>query len=202
MGVEQLEEWILGLAASEWVYLGVFALTVADAFLVIVPSETVVVGLAALSASTGTPALGILIPVAAIAAMIGDSLTYFVGRRVGLDRFSFARRPKIAAAIGWARTALERRAAAVLLTARFVPFGRVAVNLTAGATGFSYRRFLPLTMLAGSAWAGYNVLIGAAFGTWFHQNPLLAIVLSIAVAIGLGILVDFLSARIARLRAR
>ena len=200
--MEQLEQWILGLAASEWVYLGVFVLTVADAFLVIVPSETVVVGLAALSASTGTPALGILIPVAAIAAMIGDSLTYYVGRRVGLDRFAFARRPKIAAASGWARTALERRAAAVLLTARFVPFGRVAVNLTAGATGFSYRRFLPLTMLAGSAWAGYNVLIGAAFGNWFHDNPLLAIVLSIAVAIGLGILVDFLSARIARLRAR
>ena len=200
--MDVLLQAVLGLAGSEWVYLVVFALTVADAFLVIVPSETVVIGLAALSASTGSPVLGILIPVAAVAAMLGDSLTYYVGRRIGLDRFAFGRRPRISAAIDWARTALERRAAVVLLTARFVPFGRVAVNLTAGATGFSYRRFLPLTVLAGSAWAGYNVLIGAAFGAWFHDNPLLAIVLSIAVAISAGVLVDFVSARIARFRAR
>ena len=196
--MEQLADAVLGLAESAWVYPVVFALTVADAFLVIVPSETVVVSLAALSASGGHPNLALLIPVAAVAAIIGDSLTYFLGRAIGVDRFAWMRRPRIAAAIGWATTALDRRAAVVLLTARFVPFGRIAVNLTAGATGFNYARFLVLTIIAGCAWALYNVAIGAMFGTWFSENPLLAVALSIVVAIGLGILADVVSSRISR----
>ena len=108
--MEQLADAVLGLAESAWVYPVVFALTVADAFLVIVPSETVVVSLAALSASGGHPNLALLIPVAAVAAIIGDSLTYFLGRAIGVDRFGWMRRPRIAAAIGWATTALDRRA--------------------------------------------------------------------------------------------
>jgi len=198
--VDVVLQVVLSLAESPWVYPLVFLLTLADAFLVIVPSETVVVGLAAISATSGEPNLVALTPLAAVAAVIGDSLTYALGRRLGSDRFRWQRRPKIVAATEWARLALTKRAAVVLLTARFVPFGRIAVNITAGATGFSYRRFLPLTAIAGCVWALYNVAIGALFGTWFHDNPLLAIALSIVVAIGAGILVDVASARIARRR--
>ena len=191
---------VLSLAESPWVYPAVFLLTVADAFLVIVPSETVVVGLAAIAASSGAPNLALMAPLAAVAAVIGDSLTYALGRRLGTERFRWQKNPRIVTAMGWARLALSKRAAVVLLTARFVPFGRIAVNLTAGATGFSYRRFLPLTAIAGCVWSAYNVAIGALFGTWFHDNPLLAIVLSVVVAIGLGILVDVASARLTKRR--
>ena len=102
------------------------------------------------------------------------------------------------AVFAWAARALERRAAAVIVTARFVPFGRIAVNLTAGATRFRFGRFLPLNVIAGSGWSLYNALIGALFGNWFRDNPVLAVVLSIIVAVGLGLLVDQLSAKIAR----
>ena len=107
-------------------------------------------------------------------------------------------RPGCVAVFAWAARALERRAAVVILTARFVPFGRIAVNLTAGATRFRFGRFLPLNVIAGSGWSLYNALIGVLFGNWFRDNPVLAVVLSIIVAVGRGLLVDQLSAKIAR----
>ena len=193
----EIADAALNLAGSPWIYPVVFLLTVLDAFFIIVPSETVVVALAALALSTGSPQLAVLIPVAAVAAVLGDSLTYGLGRVVGIDRFGWMRRARVARVVAWAGRSLDERAAAVLLTARFVPFGRVAVNLTAGASGFRYRRFLALTSIAGVCWAGYNALVGALFGAWFDGNPVLAVALSVAVALLLGIAVDRVTARFA-----
>jgi len=199
--MEQLTEAVIAVASSPWIYVVVFVLTIGDAFLVILPSETVVVALGALAMSDGEPSLWLLVPVAALAAMIGDSLCFAIGRGVGLTRFGWMRRPGIVRAFAWAATALDRRAAAVLLTARFVPFGRIAVNLTAGATGFRYRRFLSLTAIAGLCWALYNAVIGALVGSWLGANPLIAVAVSIAIAIALGLLVDRLTSVIAQRRA-
>lgn len=200
--MDAVTDFALGLANSPWIHPLVFALTLLDAFLVVVPSETVVVALGALSASSGAPDLWVLGPVAALAAVLGDSLTFALGRRLGVSPPGWMSRPRIAAALAWAGRALDRRAVVVLLTARFVPFGRIAVNLTAGATGFRYRRFLALTAIAGSAWAAYNLAIGAVFGTVFREQPLLAVGVSIVVAVGLGLAADAVSARIGAIRSR
>ncbi|WP_411699453.1 DedA family protein [Conyzicola sp.] len=194
--MEYIADATLVLAASPWVYVVVFVLTVLDAFFIIVPSETVVVALGALALSTGSPELAVLIPVAAVAATIGDSLTFWLGRTVGLERFAWMRRPRVARVLGWAGRSLAERAAAVLLTARFIPFGRIAVNLTAGASAFAYPRFLALTAIAGVCWASYNALIGALFGSWFDGNPVLAVAISVSVALVLGVLVDRATARL------
>jgi len=198
--MKEIVDVTVALAGSPWVYPVVFVLTVLDAFLVVVPSETVVVALGALALSTGSPQLGWLIPVAAVAAMTGDSLTYRLGRTVGLERFRWMRRPRVVRVVDWATRSLDQRAAAVLLTARFVPFGRVVVNLTAGATGFRYRRFLGLTAIAGVCWATYNAVVGALFGAWFDGNPVLAVVVSVAVALLLGVVVDRVAARLAAVK--
>jgi membrane-associated protein len=201
--VDDLTELVLSVTGSAWMYPLVFALTVADAFLVILPSETVVVALAALSMSTGAPNLGLLIPVAAVGAMLGDAACYLIGRRIGLTRFRWMRGKKVAAAIGWAQRALDRRAAVLILTARYIPFARIAVNLTAGAMRFPLRRYVPLTVIAGCGWAVYNTVIGAAFGVWLQENPLLGVLVSVVVAIALGMVIDVVSAKIAdRRRAR
>ena len=196
--MDQITAAVLAAAGSPWVYPVLFLLTVLDAFFVVLPSETVVVALGALALSGSGPNLFVLVPVAALAAIVGDSLIFAVGRRIGLGRFRWMRRPRVVHTFAWARRSLDRRAATVLLTARFVPFGRIAVNLTAGATGFRYRRFLGLTAIAGLCWAVYNAVVGAVFGAWLGGNPVLAVAASVVVAIGLGILVDQVSARITR----
>lgn len=190
-----IEEWMLAVASSPWVYPVTAVLIVADAFLVVVPSETVVVALGALALSTGTPSVWVLVPVAAASAILGDSLCFVIGRRIGT---AWIRHTRLARAVEFAKATLDRRAASVILTARYVPFARIAVNLTAGATGFSYRRFLPLSAIAGLGWALFNVFVGASFGALFPGQPLLGVVLAVVVAIGLGVLIDVIVARVSR----
>lgn len=193
--MDVLTDWLI--AAGPWLYVGVFLLVVADAFTVVLPSETVVVALASLALSTGHPSLWLLIPVAWTGAIVGDNACYLIGRRIGTDRWRWMRGPRVSRAIDYARRALEKRPASLILTARYIPFARIAANLTAGATEFSYARYLPLTILAGLGWAVYNSVIGALFGVWLAANPILAVVISVAVAIALGITIDAITARIA-----
>ncbi len=193
--MDEITQWVIDAAGSPWVLPIVALLTILDAFLVIVPSETVVVALATLSVSSGTPNLALLIVVAALAAMIGDSLTFALGRRLGTPMLARVRSSRVQSVFAWARTALDRRAALVIFIARYIPYGRVAVNLVAGSTGFAYRRYLPLSALACTAWAIYNVALGATVGAWLGENPILAVVVSVVVAIAIGLLIDAIRVR-------
>ena len=159
------------LAASPWLLPALFALVVGDAFLVVLPSETVVVALGALSATTGAPALAAIIPVAAAGAVVGDGLCYLIGRRIGLDRWRWQREGRIGAALDRVRESVHRRTAVLVFTARYVPFARIAVNLAAGAGRVPLRRYLPLSFAAGVAWACYNVAIGAVVGSALRDSP-------------------------------
>ena len=191
--------WIEQAGQGPWLYLLLFALVVADAFIVVLPSETLVVALGSLALSTGSPNIWLVLPIAAIGAVIGDHLCFLLGRSIGVTRFRWMRHPRVQSAIDRVRGTLHRRAASVILTARYIPFARIAVNLTAGAAGFPYRRYLPLTLVAGVCWAVYNCVIGAVFGAWLSAYPIVAVVVSVLVAIALGIAID---AVIGRLSAR
>ena len=190
------DAWLDALAASPWLIPALFALVVGDAFLVVLPSETAVVALGALWATTGSPALAPIVVAAAVGAVVGDGLCYLIGRRIGLDRWRWQREGRIGAAIARVRAAVHRRTAVLVFTARYVPFARIAVNLAAGAGRVPLRRCLPLSVFAGVAWACYNVAIGAIVGSAIHDAPVLAIAISIPVAILLGLAVDRVVARL------
>jgi len=192
--------WIEAVTGSPWLYPVLFALVVVDAFLVIVPSEVSVVALGALWAATGAPPILAVAAVAAVGAIVGDSLCYAIGRGVGLDRWPWQRGPRIAAAIERVRGVVITRTATLIFTARYIPFARIAVNLTAGASGIRYRRFLPLSAAAGLGWAAWNLAIGAAGGAVFRDQPVLAVVVSIVVAIAVGALIDLGVSRMSRRR--
>lgn len=189
------------LDLGPWVYLVLFGLVIADAFLVILPSETAVVALGSLAISTGHPNIWFVLATASLGAIVGDNICFQIGRRLGTERFGWMRRPRVQAAIGYARRAIATRPASLILTARYIPFARIAANLTAGATGFPFRRYFPLTVVAGVCWAIYNCVIGALFGAWLSANPVLAVVVSVVVAVCLGIAIDAVTARVAAGRA-
>ena len=185
-----MDAWITALAESPWLVPALFALVVLDAFLVVVPSETAVVALGALWATTGAPPLLAIVPAAAVGAVVGDGLCYLIGRRIGLDRWRWQRQGRLSAAIARASDTVHRRTAVLVFTARYVPFARIAVNLAAGAGRVPLLRYLPLSLAAGTAWACYNVAIGALVGRALGDDPLLAVVISVPVAIVLGLIVD------------
>ncbi len=185
-----LSDFILSTAEQPWVYLLVFVCCTVDGFFPPFPSESVVVGLASLVITQGVPNMWLLILVAALGAFVGDNIAYLIGRGVGTHRFRWMRRPRSQKAFEWAGYELEKRAASLILVARFIPFGRVAVNLTAGATGYSRRRFVALTAISAVAWGSYSVAIGALAGAWFEDNHLLGVTVAITVAVVLGFIVD------------
>lgn len=192
---------ILAAAASPWLLLVMFAVAAIDAVFPPVPSETVLVaGAAAAAASGAWPSVVALVVAAGAGAMVGDNVAYALGRAIGTSRFRWMRRPRIAAAFDHAQRALSRRAATLIIGARYIPVGRVAVNISAGALGYPWRRFLPVSLIAGTTWAVYGAAIGVLAGSWLADQPLLAAVIGVVVATIVGVAVDRIA--VARRRAR
>ena len=188
--MEALNELVVSWAASPVVLVVVLLLVALDGFFPPMPSESVVVAVAAIGVATGSPNPWAVVLAAAIGSFVGDNLAFSLGRRVDLDRFRWTRGPKAARLLDRARGALDRRAASVILTARFVPVGRVAVNVMAGSSGFPRRRFVPLSAVAGAAWAGYSVLVGVFAGAWLRDQPVLGALVAVAVALAGGVIID------------
>ncbi|AZS40373.1 putative membrane protein [Microbacterium oxydans] len=193
-GVDILNDLIMQAIASPWLYLVLFAVTIVDGFFPPVPSETVLVAAAAVAASTGEGNLLLLGAVAAIGAAIGDNVAFLIGRGLGTTRFAWMRRPRVAAAFAHAQHAIDRRSATLILGARYIPVGRVAVNMSAGALDFPWRRFLPLSLIAGVSWSVFSLVIGLLAGAWIKDQPLLSAGLGIVIALLIGLVIDRIAA--------
>lgn len=173
-----------------WSLAVMSALVLGDAFLVIIPGEVAVTALGALAQSTGTPALWAVMLCAAAAAALGDASCYLIGRLVGTDRWAWMRGTRVRGAVAWAGRRLDTGMATVLFTARFVPFARLAVNLVAGASRIPAPRYLALVGLAATGWAVYQAAVGAVVAAVVPGGPLVAVPVSIVVAVGIGLLID------------
>lgn len=187
-----LNEMIAHSASQWWIVPLVTLFCLIDGFFIFLPSETAIVALAAVSLSTGEPNVWLLMAGGAIGAIIGDNIAYQLGRRIGTAGFKWMRRPKVAKAFDWARMELDKRGAVLILTARYIPVGRVAVNFTAGATQYPWRKFAAVDAVACVTWAAYSVGIGTFAGSWIKNNHLLGVGIAIVFAIIIGFLVDHL----------
>ncbi|WP_341394252.1 DedA family protein [Arthrobacter sp. G119Y2] len=188
--MDSINNFILTSADAPWVYLALFAFCLIDGFFPPVPSESLVVGMSALVGTGAGPNLWLVAAAAAGGAFLGDNLAYLMGRKIGTERYRWMRGPRMQRGFVWARKELDKRAVSLILIARFIPIGRVVVNLTAGATGFPRRVFIILTTMSAVVWAGYSVAIGALAGAWFKDNHLLGVVVAIAIAMVLGLIID------------
>jgi membrane protein DedA with SNARE-associated domain len=118
------------------------------------PGETALIAAGGLAAG-GHLALPAVILVAACAAIVGDTLGYWLGRRGGRP---FLLRPGLGAA--HRRDAVERAdrffaryGVAAVFFGRWLPGVRVVVALMAGATGMPWPRFALANAAGAFAWA-------------------------------------------------
>jgi membrane-associated protein len=189
------EEAVLALTESVWIYFWVFAFSTIDGIFPVVPSESVVIAVAAGWKQTGMPILVLIWLAAAAGAFCGDQIAYSVGKRIHLRSFRMFRKPRGQRTLDWADHALRTRGAAIIIAARFIPFGRVAVNLTAGSLAYPRRTFIIYDAIAAAIWASYGIAIGIWAGSLFDNNLLVSIIVGIAGGIALGWLVDKILAR-------
>lgn len=185
-----VEEGILALVESLWIYPAIFSLSLIDGFFPVVPSESVIIGAASAWQSVGKPILPLLFLVGATGAWCGDQVAYFIGTRVDVRHVKVFRRPKILAALDWAEHSLETRGTLYIIAARFIPMGRVAVNVSAGALGFPRARFMAIDAIAVTIWAAWGILIGTVAASLFEGQLLLSIAAGIVGGIVLGFAVD------------
>jgi membrane protein DedA with SNARE-associated domain len=196
--LENLETWILALASSAWIYPALFGFATIDGFFPPVPSESVVITLAVSAHATGSPNLLLVLVIAAAGAWTGDQIAFSLGRAIGTERFRFLRSARGRRTVAWAERALAHRGASFILAARYVPVGRVAVNMTAGAVGYPRGRFMAFSGLAAVTWAVYSVLIGLVAAQWLGHEPLLAMVVGVVLGVVTGFVID----RVLMVRAR
>lgn len=192
---------LLDAVHGPWALIAMMLLVVGDAFFVIVPGEIAVTALGSLSISTGSPPLWLVVACAAVAAMCGDLLCYSIGRWAGTERWRWMRSPRVRRAREWARTRLESGTAVVLFTARFIPFARLAVNIVAGAARIPIPRYTGLVALAATGWAAYQAAVGALVAAILPDAPIVAIAVSVVVAVAFGALIDLVIRRRTRRRA-
>lgn len=169
-------------------YLLAFALVFAeDALFVgfVLPGETAAV-LGGVLASQGVVNLEAMIAIVVVAAILGDSVGYEIGRRFGpriLEMGPLARhRHRLQRAQDFVR---DRGAPAVFL-GRFVAFFRAVVPGLAGISRMPYGRFLAWNAAGGIVWGVGCVLIG-----WFAGNSFARIeaVAGLAAAVVVAVIV-------------
>jgi membrane-associated protein len=198
--MDHVSEWIALLASSPFALLAMALLLVVDGFFPFVPGETAVSALAALGTTGNGPAPWLVFAIAVCATMVGDGIAFLIGRRIASRKFGWMQRPRVAAAFAWAAGGLARRPALFLIAAKFVPFARVAVTMTAAAGGLSIRRYLPVSLAASVIYTAYHVLIAMVAGTIFSDNPLLAVLIAIVSVVVLGLVVEAVHRRRTRTR--
>lgn len=184
------------------VYVAVAVLVFGEAavFLgLVLPAETALLAAGGIAA-VGHASLPVLVVVAIVAAIAGDSCGYLVGRRLG----PAARSSRAGRWIGqsrWNRTQalMERRGAVAVLTGRWVGVLRALVPAVAGMTGMPYRRYMVWNTVGGVLWVSVVATAGYAAGA-----ALGAATLTIVSVCGIGLAVTVVATHLVvrALRAR
>jgi membrane-associated protein len=193
---------LLAIASSPWCYVVLAGLLIVDGFFPFVPGETAVVALATLGAAGRGPQEWLVLIVAIAATMLGDGIAFAIGRRTGLSRWSWMRRARVQSMFAWAGRGLHGRTILFFVIAKFVPYARVLVTMTGGASRLPIPRYLRASLIAATVYTAYHVFVGTAAGTLFASNPLLATAIAIATVAVLGVVAEMVNRAIRRRRER
>lgn len=187
---------ILSLSGwSAYAAIGLVVLVEAGAFVgLVLPGETALLVGGALAA-TGRLSLPVVLAVGILAAVVGDTVGYEVGRLSG-GRLRTTRVGRLIGARRWdgAEGFVARRGGYAVAAGRWVGVARALVPALAGATRMRYRTFLLWNAAGGITWATAVVLAGYAAGASWRRiaylfgraGAILAIVVVLAAVLALA----------------
>jgi membrane-associated protein len=158
-------------ASPALVYVVVTALAFAeDAIFVgfLVPGETAAI-LGGVAASHGTVGLTGMIVAVVLAAIVGDSVGYEVGRYAGPRMLRTRMLDRHRDRIDGARSLLARRGSIAVFLGRSIAFFRAVMPALAGTALMPYRRFLVANAAGGIVWGVATVLLGYLAGNSYQR---------------------------------
>lgn len=149
-----------------WVYLIIFLIVFLETGLVFtpfLPGDSLIFVLGALAVSGELSILALFI-VLAVAAILGDTVNYWIGYHIGPRIFRKDRRFLKKAHLKKTENFYEKYGAKTIIIARFVPIIRTFAPFVAGIGRMRYRRFLAYNVAGGIAWVASFLMLGYYFG--------------------------------------
>ncbi|UXM93640.1 DedA family protein [Paenarthrobacter sp. JL.01a] len=140
-----------------------------DAFFLgfVIPGETAAV-LGGVIASRGEVQLAWMVALVVLAAIIGDTVGYEVGRHAGTRLLESRALKRHREKLGKAQDFLRRRGGAAVFLGRFVAFFRAVMPALAGTSRMHYPRFLAFNAAGGLVWGVGFVLLGYLAGNSYE----------------------------------
>jgi len=181
-----------------WTYLILFGIIFCETGLVVTP---LLPGDSLLFAAGSFAAIGSLNPhwlflLLSAAAVLGDTVNYWIGAAVGPRAFSGEVRLLKKEYLDRTHRFYEKYGGKTIILARFVPIVRTFAPFVAGIGAMSYGRFIVYNVVGGLAWVALFVYGGYFFGTrpWVKRNFSLVIVAIVVISV-MPMVVEFVRAR-------
>jgi membrane protein DedA with SNARE-associated domain/membrane-associated phospholipid phosphatase len=192
-----IEDVAQALGAWAYALVGVLAFLETGAFVgLIVPGETVVIA-GGVIAGQGEIELVPLIGLVWACAVLGDTTSFFLGRRLG-RRFLERHGPRVKITperLTSVEGYFDSHGGKTILIGRFIGLVRALAPFIAGTSGMPFRRFIPFSIVGTGLWATTFCVLGYIFWRSFDQVAHLAgqAIFGFGVLVGLivGIVVAY-----------
>ena len=162
-----------------WVYVFLFLIIFAETGLIIasflmpfLPGDALIFTIGLL-AQEGSLNIYLVIPLLIFAAILGDNLNYYVGKRFGeyimnSEKDFFIKKKHLEKA----KDFFDKNGKNSIIIARFVPVIRTIVPFLCGSTKVKYSTFLSFSMIGAFLWVGVIGLLGYNLGKiqWVKEN--------------------------------
>jgi len=151
-----------------WSYIITFLIIFAETGLVILPflpGDSLLFVIGALSAK-GSFNILIIYPLLVAAAILGDSVNYYIGHKIGRKAFKSKYVPLINQDhLEKAEKFYEKHGPRTIIIARFIPIIRTFAPFVAGIGKMNYKEFITYNVVGGFAWVSAFMFLGYFFGS-------------------------------------
>ncbi|HXR20144.1 MAG TPA: DedA family protein [Steroidobacteraceae bacterium] len=175
---------------GEWIYAILFVIIFAETGLVVtpfLPGDSLLFGVGALAAvdRSGTLRVPLAFVLLSVAAILGNSVNYSIGRLLGQQAFSGRYRFFKLSHLERTQQYFRRHGGLTVLLSRFMPIIRTFAPFVAGIGRMPYHRFQAFNLIGGAAWVALFVFGGFAFGNVPWVKTHFSVVTLIVIAISL-----------------
>ncbi len=162
-----IADWIKDLG-SVWVYVPLFFIVFIETGVVIMPflpGDSLLFTAGVFAADDGGLNLVVLLLIVWIAAILGDTCNYWIGREFGKHIIESGKiKAMTPQRIEKTQSLIDKYGAFAVFLGRFFPFIRTFVPFFAGVGHMHYPRFFMFNVLGAFVWGTVFVLLGYYFG--------------------------------------
>ena len=147
-------------------------------------------------AGMGTLNPWLLFVLLTVAAILGDTVNYWIGKKIGPRAFSGTVPFLNQAHLRKTEAFYEKHGGKTIIVARFVPIVRTFAPFVAGVGSMNYGRFLAYNVAGGVLWVGLFIFGGYLFGNIpvVRQNFGLVVIAIIVVSV-MPVVIEWVRAR-------